>query len=116
MLTWNLWQQLQNYSAHPLFRRTLRARSRLDYWTWLAPFLSLFTCCSLWWLSRFVSMEVIFVSIFFGLNVYIVIWIISITHFIAREYRHGIYEFLSLPPSGAMGASWAICSASLHRS
>jgi hypothetical protein len=46
---------------------------------------------------------------------YVVAWVICISVTIAGEHEHGTYDQLCVSPSGALGANWAMCAASLHR-
>jgi hypothetical protein len=49
-------------------------------------------------------------SAFYGLR-----WAVQISMATARQREIGLYDLTALTPAGALGASWAICVAGLHK-
>jgi hypothetical protein len=53
---------------------------------------------------------ILFTSAFYSLR-----WAVTISGTIAREREAGMFDLIALSPEGGLGASWAICTASVHR-
>jgi hypothetical protein len=53
---------------------------------------------------------ILFTSAFYSLR-----WAVTIGSLIAKEREVGMFDLISLSPEGGLGASWAICTASIHR-
>ena len=122
LTTWILWRNLLQPREHPLFRWTLRqpfdapATSTL---LWMLPLLSTFACCRLW--ALIIPLKASFVVILpvaiIGFSTcYVVVYVLRITITITNQREHGTYEQICLSPSGALGTTWALCAAALHRS
>lgn len=119
MLTWQLWNMIQIPSAHPMFRRTIRLSRNTEHLGWIIPVVAIIGCCGLWnWMARLrlsSSLLILLLLVFFSASFYVLGWVIHISMSIAKEHEHETFEQLSLPPAGALGVSWAIASASIHR-
>ncbi len=121
LTTWVLWYHLLHPAPHPLFQRSLRApltRTTPSYMAWIVPLSGLAACCGIWtlplrWRSPIAGLFL--VALFFFSSAYVLVWVIDISVTIARERERNTYDLLCLFPSGALGANWAICAASLHR-
>ncbi|MEO8393051.1 MAG: hypothetical protein ABI700_08655 [Chloroflexota bacterium] len=118
--TWILWRNLLHPHDHPLFRRTLRLSLETEslpqtYIFWIVPLLSLFACCGLIQLKSAFTIILPVALAAFGSS-YSIIWVIRITDTIYKEHERGTYDQLSLIPSGALGTTWALATAALHRS
>jgi hypothetical protein len=121
--TWKLWGHLLQPVAHPLFARTIKltlADSRfLSQIFWMAPLAGTLLCCGIWTLFTRLQPHLAVLSLMaialFSTSFYVIAWIIGISITLIREYEHRTYNQLCLPPSGALGANWAICVANLHR-
>lgn len=121
-MTWWLWHHIRYPAVHPLFRRTIRIPTTdlaTPYVAWLMFLLGALTCCGMWALvvhmRSAVAVLLLLLLVFFSGSIYVVAWVIGISISIAREHEHGTYDQLCLPPTGALGANWAICTATLHR-
>jgi hypothetical protein len=103
MLTWKLWRGLKAPPTHhPLFRRTLIAPLRPTPW---------YVGCSVIIVAPFLLLPaILFTSAFYSLR-----WAINIGSMIAHEREAGMFELVSLSADGGIGASWAICTAAIHR-
>jgi hypothetical protein len=103
MLTWKLWRGLKAPPTHhPLFRRTLVAPLRPTPW---------YVGCSVIIVAPFLLLPaILFTSAFYSLR-----WAITVGSTIAREREAGMFELVSLSVDGGIGASWAICTAAIHR-
>jgi hypothetical protein len=117
--TWILWRNLLHPHDHPLFRRTLRLPLETDalpqtYIFWIVPLLSVFACCGLIQLKSAFTIILPLILVAFGSS-YAIVWVIRITDTIYREHERGTYDQLSLVPSGALGTTWALAAAALHR-
>jgi hypothetical protein len=86
---------------------------------WLVAMGGIFSCCGIWTLLIHLrasfAVLLVMAMVFFTSSFYVVAWVIAVSITIAREHERGTYDQLCLPPSGALGANWAICAASLHR-
>lgn len=121
LTTWTLWQRLLHPGASPLFQRTLKslaADPTIPYIAWIAPLVGLLSCCGFWvvltQLKLSVAILILLASIALS-SVYVSVWVIGITTAIVREQQRLTYDQFCLSPSGALGANWAMCAASLHR-
>jgi hypothetical protein len=117
MTTWKIWRALHNPpSLHPVFQRTvLRPPALLSQrsfgWAGLVVNLVLglgqYSPTILLVLMPFI---LIFTGITYGLDC-----AIRVGSTIAKERENDTFNLLSLSPSGALGASWAICTSALYR-
>src|SRR3954463_10673116 len=85
----------------------------------MLPLLSTFACCGLWALAIPLksSFTVILPVALIGFSsCYMVVYVLRITITITNQYEHRTYDQMCLSPSGALGATWALCAAALHRS
>jgi hypothetical protein len=103
MITWKLWRGLKSPPIHhPLFRRIIAAPLKPPPWylgclvIMVAPFLLL--------------PAILFTSAFYSIR-----WAVTISNTLAREREAGMFELVALSPDGSLGASWAICTAAIHR-
>ncbi len=120
LTTWILWRNLLHPHDPPLFRRTLRLPVEDNTLPqialiWGAPLISASACCGLLTLrtSIFVLLPVALIGFS---SSYVLFWVNRISSTICREQEHGTYDQLSLAPAGALGVSWALTAAALHRS
>lgn len=103
MLTWKLWRGLKAPPIHhPLFRRIMVAPLRPTPW---------YVGCAVIMVAPFLLLPaILFTSAFYSLR-----WAITIGSTIARERETGMFDLVSLATDGGIGASWAICTAAIHR-
>lgn len=120
-ITWTLWHHLRHPPAHALFQKTLK-RSVDDSPTQLTiaivPLVGSLACCGVWMLFIPLKLPVplLVLAVMVTLSSsYVITWVIRISASITREHERGTYDLLCLAPSGALGANWALCAASLHR-
>lgn len=103
MLTWKLWRGLKAPpTGHPLFQRIMAAPLRPTPW---------YVGCAIILLAPLLLLPaILFTSAFYSLR-----WAINISSMIARERETGMFDLVALSMTGAIGASWAIGTASIHR-
>jgi hypothetical protein len=103
MLTWKIWRGLRNPpQQHQLFRRVMVAPLRPTPW---------YVGCAVILIAPLLLLPaILFTSAFYSLR-----WAVTISSMIARTREAGMFDLISLSPDGALGASWAICTASIHR-
>lgn len=103
MLTWKLWRGLKSPPhRHPLFRRVMLAPLRQTPW---------YIGCAVILVAPILLLPaILFTSAFYSMR-----WAINIGGTIARERESGMFDLIALAPDGGIGASWAICTASIHR-
>lgn len=120
--TWILWYALVYPPDHPLFYRKIRPLiggvvNALIGWSMLL--VGLLVSCGVWTLlpksQSFVAVMLL-VVMGFASTTYVVSWVVRVSIAISQKHRHQTYEILCVLPSGALGASWAICAAHLHYS
>lgn len=101
--TFTLWQGLKKQPAdHPLFQRVIHAPIQVMPW---------YMACAVIVVAPLLLIPaILFTSAFYSLR-----WAVSISGTIARERETGMFELIALSPAGAFGASWAACTASIHR-
>jgi hypothetical protein len=119
--TWILWRHLLHPNAHPLFQRTLKTpvdSLTRPYAAWIVLLVGSLACCGTWTLNAqfrsFIVFILLMAMIVFS-SLYTLVWVVGITGTIIREHERGTYDQLCVLPSGALGAHWAMCAASLHR-
>lgn len=136
--SWKLWSALHNPPAlHPLFQRNAgleyRVQVRLPFlprtgqWTEIVLIVLLGALLIVNPTAAFVVIMLIPFS-FAGaliclplllpllISLICAIWSGIMGSMIAREREKGTYELLCLLPDGVLGANWAICSGTVHRS
>jgi hypothetical protein len=103
MLTWKIWRGLNSPPIqHPLYHRIMATPLRVTPW---------YMGCMVIMVAPFLLLPaILFTSAFYSLR-----WAITIGGTIAREREAGMFELIALSPDGALGASWAICAAAIHR-
>ena len=103
MFTWKIWRGLRTPpQQHPLFRRVMVAPLRPTPW---------YVGCAIILIAPLLLLPaILFTSAFYSLR-----WAVTIGGIIAREREVGMFDLISLSPEGGLGASWAICTASIHR-
>lgn len=115
MMTFKLWRALNNPPAtHPIFRRTvllpvLIPRRGMSASGLMVGFIML--------MSDFMPTLLILIMPFFLLIcglVYGLECAIRVSQLILVERKNNTFELLSLSPSGALAACWAICTSSLY--
>ena len=120
MKTWQLWRAIRNPPVgHPIYRRTLRAPSEMKALNWILPSMNVFLCCATWgWVaqgSAFTAILSILFLLFLNGTFYVIFWVSDISATIAHEQELQRYDLLRLPPAGALGSLWVLCTASLER-
>ena len=120
LTTWILWRNLLHPHDPPLFRRTLRLspdNTSLPQSTflWITPMLSACACCGVLPLHFSIAIFLPVALISFSSS-YVIFWVGRISSTICREHERGTFDQLCLVPSGALGATWALTAAALHRS
>jgi hypothetical protein len=118
--TRTLWHHLWNPPAHPLSQRTL-ASSATHYlrpaMVWVVPLVVVLTGCGFWMVPTESGASVVLFVLSMAVSAstgYVVVWVITVCNAISTERDRGTYDLLCLPPSGALRANWAICTAFLH--
>jgi|FLYN01.1.fsa_nt_gi hypothetical protein len=130
MTTWRLWRALTHppYN-HPLFWRTLLNKApEAPVRQWPSGqvalgFLLLFICSAalfprqMTMIALAAFMVVPFLLLIFTFNgmIYGLVWGVKISTTIAKTYEASIFDVLSLSPSGALGALWAMGTGCLYR-
>jgi len=117
MTTWKIWRALHNPPAlHPVFQRTVLrppplVNRRSLGWAGLVVNLVL----GLGQYSPTILLALMpFILVFTGIT-YGIDCAIRVGSTIAKERENDTFNLLSLSPSGALGASWAICTSALYR-
>lgn len=116
MTTWKIWRALHNPPAlHPVFKRAVLLPVSTDNrqtvgWAGLTINLVLglgqHSPTILLLLMPFI---LLFTGITYGIDC-----AIRVGNAIAKEHENDTFNLLSLSPSGALGASWAMCTSSLY--
>lgn len=120
LTTWVLWLPLLHPPSHPLFYRTLKlldARRITTHLTWIVLLPGWLICGIVW--TQLAPLHLPIVVFFMAMMLissssYVSTWIIRIVSTIISAQEKHTYDQLCLPPSGALGANWAICAACLH--
>jgi hypothetical protein len=123
MITWRLWRMLlKPPEDHPLFQRMASlqdsAGESSGWWvkiTVAALFLLWFAWPKV--LSMLTTNLVVALPLLLPLIVNLrgLAWAVRVGGAIASERERGAYDLLSVMPPGALGASWIISAACLHR-
>lgn len=129
MLTWRLWGILRTPPiAHPLFQYTVETLAQeTRYLIWFSPFsfisLLLYILLGAWFvplialpllfspLPGFLVMVWVFTGTFYG-----IVWLLMISRTLVRNIGYGVYDLISLSPSGALSAVIAVTTGCLYRS
>lgn len=116
MTTWKIWRALHNPPAlHPVFQRTVllppaTGNQRTPGWAGMVVNLVL----ALGQHSPTILLLLMpFILLFTGIT-YGIDCAIRVGSAIAKEHENDTFNLLSLSPSGALGASWAMCTSSLY--
>ena len=120
--TWTLWHYLVYPPDHPVFKRKIKPLVGGFVNTWMALsvlFVSLLLSCGLWTMlprtKPFIA-TMLMVLMGFASTTYVGGWMVRLSIAISQEHAHRTFDVLCLLPSGALGASWAICASHLHHS
>lgn len=117
LITWILWHHLFHPPVHPLFRRAQSASidSRMTRFITGVALLAGGVILALFIpLNPALPMLLPVVLVTLS-SCYVIRWVVRISATIAREYERDTYDLLCVLPPGAVGATWALCVASLHR-
>ena len=120
LVTWALWHHLLHPPAHPVYQRTLRTPIDSGMRRFIAGIVLLFgslICSGIWTLVplKLPTPMLLLIAMVALSSCYVVAWVIGISVTITSEHERGTYDQLCVSPSGALGANWAMCAASLHR-
>jgi hypothetical protein len=126
-VTWKIWKALRYpLRWHPIFRRIRtkpkQAHPNRNFWSVIQiivaiamlAFIMRFPVPALiTGLSLAIAIPVLLLSFngtFLGLH-----WVVAISETLAQEYHDKRFDLLALTPYGALGVSWLIGTASIHR-
>lgn len=116
MTTWKIWRALHNPPAlHPVFKRVVLlpvATDNQQHVGWAS--LTIHLVLGLGQYQPTVLLLLMpFILLFTGIT-YGIDCAIRVGNAIAKEHENDTFNLLSLSPSGALGASWAMCTSSLY--
>jgi hypothetical protein len=118
LTSWTLWHFLLHPDDHPLFRQTLSQPTQPLNTLWIVPLVGVFACCGSWVFlvpmrsSIFILLPILLTAFS---SCYVSTWVMGISGNIVRKHERRIYDQLAVTPLGALGVSWVLCSATLHR-
>jgi hypothetical protein len=130
MITWRLWRALTCPPfKHPLFWRIVMTREpEGPARRWPSGYVALglivlFICSGALFprqittiaLAAFMIVPILLLIFTFNGLIFGLVWGMKISSTIARIYEAAIFDVLSLSPSGALGATWAIGTGCLYR-
>jgi hypothetical protein len=116
MTTWKIWRALHNPPAlHPVFKRVVLLPASTDNQQnvgWASLTIHLVLGLGQHYptiLLLLMPIILLFTGITYGIDC-----AIRVGNAIAKEHENDTFNLLSLSPSGALGASWAMCTSSLY--
>lgn len=127
LMTWKIWKSLRYpLRWHPIFRQTHthyeHSEQNTLFWRMIQTvvgiaillFVVMFPAPALitgFGLSLGIpALILVFNGSFLGLK-----WVTSVSEILAKAYQDKRFDLLALTPRGALGVSWLMCTATIHR-